>query len=187
VEPLVVEFLKPMDYALLQRMIEVQGVAGRIVIDRDETRWSFAPDAPWKAGSYHLIADNLLEDIAGNHLDARSTSICGRKQFRGGRRENGFVAFQRSLGSGESGLNPRVTDAGTISQRPRDHETDCQPSNPPIASGARARYTSFSSIPPPFPDSRRSTNRAPPNARTQQPGAFQHFIFPPLSRLRAFH
>jgi hypothetical protein len=68
-EPLIVDFPKPMDYALLQRMLEVQGVAGRIAIDRDETRWSFTPDAPWKAGAYRLIADNLLEDIAGNHLD----------------------------------------------------------------------------------------------------------------------
>ncbi len=73
-DPLIVEFPKPMDYALLQRMLEVRdqgaaGVAGRIAIDRDETRWSFTPDAPWKAGAYRLIADNLLEDIAGNHLD----------------------------------------------------------------------------------------------------------------------
>jgi hypothetical protein len=68
-EPLIVDFPKPMDYALLQRMIEVRGVAGRIAIDREETRWTFTPDAPWKAGAYSLIADNLLEDIAGNHLD----------------------------------------------------------------------------------------------------------------------
>lgn len=68
-EPLVVEFPKPMDYALLQRMLDVPGVAGSIAVDRDETRWSFTPNAAWKAGTYHLVADNLLEDIAGNHLD----------------------------------------------------------------------------------------------------------------------
>jgi hypothetical protein len=68
-EPLIVDFPKPMDYALLQRMLDVPGVAGSIAIDRDETRWSFTPDAPWKSGAYHLVADNLLEDIAGNHLD----------------------------------------------------------------------------------------------------------------------
>jgi len=68
-EPLIVEFPKPMDYALLQRMIDVPGVIGKITVDRDETRWMFTPDAPWKAGAYRLIADNLLEDIAGNHLD----------------------------------------------------------------------------------------------------------------------
>lgn len=69
VEPLIVDFPKPMDYALLQRMLDVPGVAGKIAIDRDETRWTFTPDAPWKSGTHHLVADNLLEDIAGNHLD----------------------------------------------------------------------------------------------------------------------
>ena len=68
-EPLIVEFPKPMDYALLQRMLEVPGVAGRIAVDRDETRWVFTPEVPWKSGAYRLLADNLLEDIAGNHLD----------------------------------------------------------------------------------------------------------------------
>ena len=68
-QPLTVQFPKPMDYALLQRMLDVPGVQGRITVDRNETRWSFTPSAPWKTGTYHLVADNLLEDIAGNHLD----------------------------------------------------------------------------------------------------------------------
>ena len=68
-EPLTVEFPKPMDYALLQRMLDVPGVEGRITVDRNETRWIFTPSAPWKTGLYHLVADTLLEDIAGNHLD----------------------------------------------------------------------------------------------------------------------
>ncbi len=34
------------------------------------TRWSFTPNAAWKGRrTYHVVADNLLEDIAGNHLD----------------------------------------------------------------------------------------------------------------------
>jgi len=68
-EPLTVDFSKPMDYALLQRMIDVPGVEGHSTVDRNETRWSFTPTAAWKAGTYKLVADNLLEDIAGNHLD----------------------------------------------------------------------------------------------------------------------
>lgn len=68
-DPLTVDFPKPMDYALLQRMIDVPGVEGRMTVDRNETRWSFTPNAAWKAGTYHVVADNLLEDIAGNHLD----------------------------------------------------------------------------------------------------------------------
>lgn len=68
-DPLTVDFPKPMDYALLQRMIDVPGVEGHMTVDRNETRWSFIPNAAWKAGTYHVSADNLLEDIAGNHLD----------------------------------------------------------------------------------------------------------------------
>jgi len=68
-EPLTVEFPKPMDYALLQRMLDVRGVEGHMSVDRNETRWIFTPSAPWKTGTYYLVADPLLEDIAGNHLD----------------------------------------------------------------------------------------------------------------------
>jgi hypothetical protein len=69
IEPLVVEFPKPMDYALLQRMLEVSGISGTISVSRNETQWLFTPNMPWKAGEYHLTAGNTLEDISGNHLD----------------------------------------------------------------------------------------------------------------------
>jgi hypothetical protein len=68
-QPLVVDFPKPMDYALLQRMLEVPGIPGTIAIDRDETEWRFTPDMPWKAGAYRLSADSTLEDVCGNRLD----------------------------------------------------------------------------------------------------------------------
>ncbi len=72
-EPLIVDFPKPMDYVLLQRMIGIfdgRGeVAGKIVIDRDETQWRFTPRETWKAGTYRISAENILEDISGNHLD----------------------------------------------------------------------------------------------------------------------
>jgi hypothetical protein len=68
-QPLVVDFPKPMDYALLQRTLEVSGIPGGIAIDRSESEWRFTPDAPWKEGRYHLVADTMLEDISGNHLD----------------------------------------------------------------------------------------------------------------------
>jgi hypothetical protein len=66
---LVVRFPKPMDYALLQKMIEVPGVSGTVTIASDENEWRFTPDSAWKAGSYRLLADPTLEDICGNHLD----------------------------------------------------------------------------------------------------------------------
>jgi hypothetical protein len=68
-QPLVVDFPKPMDYALLQRMLEVPGIPGSIATDRDETEWRFTPDTPWKAGAYRLSADGTLEDICGNRLE----------------------------------------------------------------------------------------------------------------------
>jgi hypothetical protein len=68
-DALVVDFPKPMDYALLQRLLSVAGIAGDITVDREETEWRFTPHAAWKAGSYSLVADATLEDLAGNHLD----------------------------------------------------------------------------------------------------------------------
>jgi hypothetical protein len=68
-EPLIVDFPKPMDYALLGRLIEVPGVAGSVTLDREETQWRFTPREPWKAGAHTLTADNSLEDISGNRLD----------------------------------------------------------------------------------------------------------------------
>jgi len=68
-QPLVVTFPQPMDFALLQRMIQVEGVAGQVAVAQNETEWRFTPDAPWKAGRYRIAAENTLEDISGNHLD----------------------------------------------------------------------------------------------------------------------
>jgi hypothetical protein len=69
---LTIDFPKPMDYALLQHSIDVAGpggtVAGSITVDRNETRWSFTPDAPWVAGDYRLVIQTTLEDLAGNHI-----------------------------------------------------------------------------------------------------------------------
>ena len=56
---LVVDFPKPMDFALLQRMIEVSGsggkIGGTVAVDKQETEWRFTPREPWKAGGYRLL------------------------------------------------------------------------------------------------------------------------------------
>ena len=69
---LVIDFPKPMDFALLQRMIEVSGSAGKIggtvAVDKQETEWRFTPRGPWKAGAYHLLIDTGIEDLSGNHI-----------------------------------------------------------------------------------------------------------------------
>jgi hypothetical protein len=33
-----------------------------------ETRWDFTPRQPWVAGTYHLVANKRLEDLAGNSI-----------------------------------------------------------------------------------------------------------------------
>ena len=69
---LTVEFPKPMNFPLLQRMIEVwmgRGrVEGSVEVDRQETRWRFTPKEPWKIGDYRLVVNTGIEDLAGNHV-----------------------------------------------------------------------------------------------------------------------
>lgn len=71
-EALVLDFPKPMDYALLQHLLEIAGpdgtVAGIVAVARDETEWRFTPHQPWKAGDYKLMIQTTLEDLAGNHI-----------------------------------------------------------------------------------------------------------------------
>jgi hypothetical protein len=70
---LAVKFDEPLDHALSERMIVVRDAAGRevagaVVIDEQETRWRFRPDAPWRAGRFELVVDPALEDRAGNSV-----------------------------------------------------------------------------------------------------------------------
>jgi hypothetical protein len=69
---LVVEFTKPMDWAMLQRVFAVQGndgrVAGTATVGREETEWRFVPTTLWKPGAYQLVVDTSLEDLAGNRI-----------------------------------------------------------------------------------------------------------------------
>ncbi len=69
---LVVNFGRPMNYTLLQRMLQVAdpggNVTGSIEIARGETEWRFTPQAAWAPGSYRLVVDTSLEDLAGNHI-----------------------------------------------------------------------------------------------------------------------
>jgi hypothetical protein len=68
----VVTFPKPLDHGLLMRALGVtrEGVAveGDIAVDNAETRWTFTPREPWREGTYHLLALDTLEDVAGNQI-----------------------------------------------------------------------------------------------------------------------
>src|SRR5207244_172284 len=70
-EALSLTFPKPLDHALLQRMVTVVGadkkpVAGRVVVGREEKSLTFVPSAPWQAMEYRVVVDPDLEDLAGN-------------------------------------------------------------------------------------------------------------------------
>jgi hypothetical protein len=69
---LTISFGRPMNYPLLERMVKVAGshgnIAGTIAVTDSESAWHLTPQQPWTAGSYRLIVDNALEDLAGNKI-----------------------------------------------------------------------------------------------------------------------
>lgn len=71
-DALALDFPTPMNYPLLQRMLQVAGpggnVAGTVSIGKEESEWRLVPQSPWKPGDYKLIVDTGLEDLAGNHI-----------------------------------------------------------------------------------------------------------------------
>lgn len=72
-KPLTVTFEKSLDHALLQRMLWVEDDKGRHVegtsaVADQETVWRFQPKNAWRAGTYHLVADQRLEDLAANNI-----------------------------------------------------------------------------------------------------------------------
>jgi hypothetical protein len=72
-KPLRLTFPKPLDHALLERMLWVtdrQGrrVEGTVMVTDAETRWQLTPKRPWAVGTYELVVDTRLEDVAGNSV-----------------------------------------------------------------------------------------------------------------------
>ncbi len=72
-DPLNVEFGKPMDQALVMRLLQIKDsfeatVSGRASLAEEESVWSFRPDDPWRAGDYSLVFAKTLEDLAGNRI-----------------------------------------------------------------------------------------------------------------------
>jgi hypothetical protein len=72
-EPLTVRFPKPLDHALLHRMLSVENESGEILrggitVSAQETRWQWIPEQPWQAGRHALVVETILEDVAGNSL-----------------------------------------------------------------------------------------------------------------------
>ncbi len=70
-EPVSLTFSRPMDRALLERLVSVKDdlgetVAGRVEIRSDETVWMLHPHRPWRDRKYIVVVDSRLEDLAGN-------------------------------------------------------------------------------------------------------------------------
>lgn len=70
-EALTLSFPRPLDHALLQRMVSVvdqnkKPVAGRVSVGREEKSLAFVPSAPWQGQEYRVVVDPDLEDLAGN-------------------------------------------------------------------------------------------------------------------------
>ena len=72
-EKLTVEFDRPLDHALLQHSLWVNGPEGRELpgegsVGPGERNWQFEPQSPWKQGQHQVKVDHRLEDLAGNSL-----------------------------------------------------------------------------------------------------------------------
>jgi hypothetical protein len=67
-DPLVVDFDRPLDFALLSGCMRVRDVAGTGAVGEHEQSWAFFPAAPWRPGIAILDVDARLEDLAGNSV-----------------------------------------------------------------------------------------------------------------------
>lgn len=72
-EPLILQFPKPLDHAMLDRALVLRNpsgekVAGKATVEASSTGWQFTPSAAWPAGAYSLEIDPELEDLAGNSI-----------------------------------------------------------------------------------------------------------------------
>jgi hypothetical protein len=73
VEPLGVDFGRPLDHGLLARCLQVSGPGGEPVqgaaqIGPEERSWRFLPSRSWSPGPHTLVIDPVLEDLAGNSV-----------------------------------------------------------------------------------------------------------------------
>ncbi len=74
-EPLRLTFDEPLDTAMLGAALQVRResasapLAIQATVAAGGLAWSAVPEAPWQSGAHELVADPLLEDLAGNNLE----------------------------------------------------------------------------------------------------------------------
>ena len=71
--PLIIRLAKPLDHAMLNRVVWVmdangETVSGTLTVGGGERVMTFAPREPWRHGEYKLVADTRLEDVCGNRV-----------------------------------------------------------------------------------------------------------------------
>lgn len=81
-DKLSLSFDKPLDSALIERVISVEDAAGKRVVGghakpTDETAWNWQPTEPWKPGDYVIVVKDVLEDVCGNRIGAAFDSAIG--------------------------------------------------------------------------------------------------------------
>jgi hypothetical protein len=98
-DALSLSFPRPLDHALLQRMVAVVGkdkrpIAGKVTVGKEEKSLTFVPAAPWQDAEYRVVVDPQLEDLAGNtpeqlfDVDNKAPEVAPRPQtlrFRPGK------------------------------------------------------------------------------------------------------
>ena len=78
-------FSEALDHGLLGRVLLVYGdggveLAGAVEIAKGETEWCWTPNREWAAGSYRIVVEALLEDMAGNSVARLFEEVGGVKE-----------------------------------------------------------------------------------------------------------
>jgi hypothetical protein len=71
--PLIIRLAKPLDHAMLNRVVWVADAKGNPVpgtfsVGGGERVMTFSPQSPWRRGDYKLVTDTRLEDVCGNRV-----------------------------------------------------------------------------------------------------------------------
>lgn len=99
-DPLELRFPEPLDHALLQHMVWVEGpdgepVAGEVEVPPGSRAWRFRPAQPWRPGPHAVLVDRDLEDLVGNTLERPFEAEMDSSQPAGAGRIGGEDASER--------------------------------------------------------------------------------------------
>lgn len=86
-EALRISFPEPLDAAGLRAFLIVidahdEPVPGALGIEEGGRSWTFRPHAPWRPGTYQVVVDPRIEDLAGNNLMEGMEQAVGQQSVR---------------------------------------------------------------------------------------------------------